>query len=202
MLQCCCSRVAAATTTASASRRTWTHTTIWALQNYFAEDGLCKLATRANPAKSADMTSCRQTVDAFVDAFNRNDLDGVMAHFSDDAVYLPGDGRSARGRSAIRALLQPQFAGAYGSMRFDEHDRVEDVAARKLTIRWTCRHDLTRARPAQLRYRLLHALVGTVLGRHFGWEGLDVFHFDEAGRICGKFSYANYPFPLLRAALG
>jgi hypothetical protein len=40
-------------------------------------------------------------------------------------------------------------------------------------------------------------------GRHAGWYGTDTFHFDAAGKIVGKFSYANYGRrPHLRRDLG
>ena len=29
-------------------------------------------------------------------------------------------------------------------------------------------------------------------GKRAGWYGTDIFHFDERGKIVGKFSYANY----------
>ena len=151
------------------------------------------------------MTNPSETIDAFVDAFNRNDLDAVMTFFSDDAVYLPGDGSEHRGLAAIRGAFRPQFEGAYGKMCFDEHDRLVDLDARKMAIRWVCRHEVggssSGARPPG-KFRLVQGLARAVLGKRFGWEGLDVFHFDAAGRICGKYSYANYPFPLLRRSLG
>jgi len=46
-----------------------------------------------------------ELIDAFTDAFNRNDLDAVMAAFADDSEYRPGDGRIHRGRAAIRAAF-------------------------------------------------------------------------------------------------
>jgi hypothetical protein len=40
-------------------------------------------------------------------------------------------------------------------------------------------------------------------GRRAGWYGTDTFHFDENGKITGKFSYANYGArPHLRRDLG
>lgn len=39
------------------------------------------------------MRSIAELLDAFTDAFNRGDLDAVMAAFADDAEYLPGDGK-------------------------------------------------------------------------------------------------------------
>ena len=75
-------------------------------------------------------------IDAFLSAFNANDLDTVMTFFAEDAVYRPGDGKEHIGRAAIRAAFEPQFAGAYGKLRFDEMDRVMDHGARKVTLCW------------------------------------------------------------------
>jgi uncharacterized protein (TIGR02246 family) len=108
------------------------------------------------------MPSIAELLDAFTDAFNRNDLDAVMAAFADDAEYLPGDGQVHRGRAAIRAAFTPQFTGAFGAMRFDPEDRLIDETARKATLRWICRHDLsgphgTRVAPLlRLGIRLRH----------------------------------------------
>lgn len=97
------------------------------------------------------MADIAAALDRFVAAFNTNDLDLVMEHFAEDAEYLPGDGSRHVGLTAIRREFEPQFRGAYGAMTFDEHDRIIDAAARKATIRWTCRHDIRgRRSPAPL----------------------------------------------------
>ena len=88
----------------------------------------------------------RQTIDRFVEAFNVNDLDQVVTFFADDAVYRPGDGSEHRGPVAIGQAFAPQFNGAFGTMRFDEHDCLIDEVSRKAAIRWTCRHDLAGAK--------------------------------------------------------
>jgi uncharacterized protein (TIGR02246 family) len=140
-------------------------------------------------------------VDAFTTAFNRNDLDAVMAAFAEDAEYRPGDGKIHRGPRAIRAAFAPQFAGAFGAMRFDPEDQLIDEPARKAALRWICRHDLsgahgTRASPLlRLAIRLRH-------GTRVGWHGVDVFHFDAGGKITGKYTYANYDRPRLSRDLG
>jgi ketosteroid isomerase-like protein len=147
------------------------------------------------------MSSISDALDRFVAVFNDGDLDAVMSHFSDDAEYRPGDGSVHRGKAAIRAAFAPQFAGALGRMRFDMEDRLLDEPGRKAALRWICRHDLSgdlgRAVPVWLRLfvRLRH-------GNRIGWHGVDVFHFDERGLIRGKFTYANYDRPQLRADLG
>ena len=142
-----------------------------------------------------------QTIDAFVAAFNEPgpDLDRVLSFFAEDARYLPGHGPELRGRAAIRAEFAPQFAGRYGAMTFDVYDQVIDETRRRATIRWACRLDLTGAhgRRAILPLRLL------ARARYRGriqWHGLDVFHFDSAGQITGKFTYATFRLPLMEAA--
>jgi hypothetical protein len=144
----------------------------------------------------------RDTIDHFVEAFNVNDLDRVVTFFAEDAVYRPGDGSEYRGPVAIRRAFEPQFNGAFGIMRFDEHDRLIDEGARKAAIRWVCRHDLAGAKTVGLVQALQRLMIGTFVGQRFGWEGLDVFHFDASGKIVGKFTYANYNRPRLRRDLG
>jgi hypothetical protein len=152
--------------------------------------------------QSAAPVNIRAVIDRFVEAFNVNDLDRVMTFFAADAVYRPGDGSEHRGPSAIRRAFEPQFSAAFGTMRFDEHDRLIDDASRKAAIRWICRHDLAGAKPYSLGLTLQRLAVGVLAGSRFGWEGLDVFHFNEAGKIVGKFTYANYTRPQLRKDLG
>jgi len=108
---------------------------------------------------------------AFTDAFNRNDLDGVMAWFGDDIVYEQFDGRVAQGRAAVREAFEPQFAGAFGRMWFDEEDCFVDADAGRALITWTC---------------------GTARGdRARGWQGLDILHFDGDGKITRKLTYGK-----------
>jgi ketosteroid isomerase-like protein len=145
--------------------------------------------------------SIADALTAFTAAFNRNDLDAVVAAFAGDAEYQPGDGKTHRGHAAIRAAFEPQFTGAFGAMRFDLIEQFVDESTRKATQRWICRHDMTGAHgrrvPALLRWaiRARHGL-------RVGWQGVDVFHFDAAGKITGKFTYAGYSRPRLDRALG
>lgn len=146
-------------------------------------------------------SSIAALVDRFTAAFNRNDLDAVMAAFADDAEYQPGDGASHRGRTAIRAALTPQFSGAFGAMRFDPEDQLIDEAARKAALRWICRHDFSGAHGRRMA-PLLKLAIRLRHGTRVGWHGIDVFHFDAAGKISGKFTYANYGRPRLERGLG
>ncbi len=74
----------------------------------------------------------------FTRAFNENDLDGVMEWFAEDSVYDQFDGAQARGQGEIRRAFEPQFAGAFGSMKFIEEDLFVDADERKVMISWAC----------------------------------------------------------------
>lgn len=128
---------------------------------------------------------------AFTDAFNRDDLDAVMAYFAPDAVYETFDGKHCRGLAEIRAAFEAQFRGDFGRIRFLTEDMLVDAPAGKVVLRWRCQHEVSRiAGPRQLMYRLLY-------GRDFGWHGLDVFHW-EHGRLREKRTYAQAGLPLVR----
>lgn len=142
------------------------------------------------------------TLDGYLEAFNALDLDRVVSYFADDAVYRPGTGVERVGRAAIRDELQPQFDLAYGAMRFDECDRIVDEKARKIVIRWVCRHDLAYAKPTGLARKARRLVVGVLVDDRFGWEGVDVLHFDDAGKIKRKFTYAGFRQPRLEKPLG
>ena len=113
---------------------------------------------------------------AFTDAFNREDLDGVMAFLAADAVYDQFDGVRAVGKAAIREAFVPQFRGDYGTMRFVTEDLFVDAAAGKAMISWTC------------------TLEAGELKR--GWRGLDLLHF-EGRLVKEKHTYAKADVPQL-----
>ena len=145
-----------------------------------------------NSKGSALATQINDTITRYMDAFNANDLDTVMTCFSDDSIYQPGDGKTHRGKAEIRAAFEPQFNGAYGAMRFDELDRVIDLENRKMTIRYICRHDISDTKPRGLRMLYRGIVIRLFVGKRFGWQGVDVFHFDADGKIKEKYSYSWY----------
>jgi len=118
----------------------------------------------------------------FTEAFNRDDLDAVVACFAGDGVYEEFDGKASRGPEAIRAAFAPQFRGDFGVVRFHREDLFVDPEANKAMISWTCR--LTKGE------------------RSAGWQGLDLIHFDAAGKIVRKLTYAKAEKPLLRKLTG
>jgi len=107
----------------------------------------------------------------FTRAFNENDLDGVMAWFAEDSVYDQFDGAQARGRNEIRTAFEPQFAGSFGVMKFNEEELFVDPDERKAMISWACSIESKR---------------GTV-----SWRGLDLLSFDSAMKITRKSTYAK-----------
>jgi len=160
-------------------------------------------ATRNASGGLMTAAQIKDTITKFTDAFNVNDLDRVMTFFSDDAVYEPGDGRTHRGKAEIRVAFEPQFNGAYGALRFDMHDLVIDVDNRKAVSRWVCRHDISQAKSRGLVMTFKEMIARLFLGKRFGWQGLDVFHFDANGKIKGKFTYGWYGSrPHMRRELG
>ena len=123
-----------------------------------------------------DRATLEDLVIRFTDAFNRNDLDGVMAFMADDAVYEEFTGAITQGREAIRAAFVPQFRGDHGKMRFNTEDLFVDAAAGKALIRWQCTLETKRGPAA--------------------WRGLDIIHVAN-GRITEKLTYAKAKVPLL-----
>ena len=114
----------------------------------------------------------------FTDAFNRDDLDGVMAWFAEDAVYDEFHGVRHEGKEAIRAAFEPMFAGQFGKVRFEEEDLFLDPEDGKAMISWSC--------------------VLTTSERLSAWRGLDLLHV-EGGRIVAKHTYAKTARPLFEA---
>ena len=131
------------------------------------------------PDGGPDRATLQELTIRFTDAFNRDDLDGVMAMMAEDAVYEEFIGTVSRGKAAIRAAFVPQFRGDYGKIRFETEDLFVDAAAGKALIRWVCRLE-TRRGPA-------------------GWRGLDILHF-ENGLVKQKLTYAKAKSPLLGEA--
>src|SRR3954447_26918491 len=124
----------------------------------------------ANP----DRTTLEDLTVRFTEAFNRDDLDTVMAMMAEDACYNEFNGNRTHGRAEIRAAFEPQFRGDFGKIRFHPEDIAVDESAGKTLIRWLC---------------TLEGDDGMQ-----GWRGLDVLHF-ENGLVKEKPTYAKAPVP-------
>ena len=94
---------------------------------------------------------------AFLDAFNRHDLDAIMEFFADDCVFYMPRGAEPRGnqfagKAAVRAGLATRFAGIpnvhYGD---DQHWVCGDFGVSEWTISGTTvAGDAIRARGCDL----------------------------------------------------
>ena len=120
------------------------------------------------PDQDGDRAVSAQNFDGLV---NENDLNGVMEWFAGDSIYDQFDGAQARGLEEIRRAFEPQFAGAFGVMKFIEEDLFVDADERKVMSSWECSIETDR---------------GTA-----SWRGLDLLRFDGQLRITRKATYAK-----------
>jgi uncharacterized protein (TIGR02246 family) len=111
----------------------------------------------------------------FTEAFNRDDLDGVMSFMAEDAIYDEFNGRFNRGKQSIREAFVPQFRGDYGRIRFQTEDLFVDPESDKALISWLCTVEND--------------------GRSSAWRGLDILCF-ENGLLTEKRTYAKANVPL------
>jgi ketosteroid isomerase-like protein len=79
------------------------------------------------------------TLKMITDAFNRHDLDAIMAFFADDAVFLSPRGpepfgRRFEGKAAVREGLAARFAGI-PDVHYGEDDHF--VAGERGASEWT-----------------------------------------------------------------
>ncbi|HEX5214094.1 MAG TPA: nuclear transport factor 2 family protein [Vicinamibacterales bacterium] len=108
---------------------------------------------------------------AFLDAFNRHDLDAIMSYFADDCVFYMPRGAGPRGdrfvgKPEVRAGLAKRFAGIpdvhYGD---DRHWAGDDFGVSEWTLTGT-----------------------TVAGKRLEVRGVDVLEFVD-GKITRKDSF-------------
>jgi len=79
----------------------------------------------------------------FTEAFNRDDLDGVMSFMADDAIYDEFTGAINRGAAAIRAAFVHAEAG-------------------KALIRWQCTLETRRGPAAWRGLDIIHVVNGRI----------------------------------------
>ena len=111
----------------------------------------------------------------FLDAFNRADLEGMMAYFHPEGVYDEFNGRRNEGFEAVREAFRPQFEGAFGEMKFLDEDQFIDAETGKVMAAWRCTLE--------------------VKGEPTSWRGLDLLHF-EGDKVVYKGTYSKAKAPL------
>ncbi len=127
----------------------------------------------------ANKKSVEKLVQGLDDAFNSQDLDGVMSFFDEGSIYDEFDGVRHIGKEAIRKAFEPQFRGEFGRLIFHkEYLFIEATGpgTGKVMFRWllTMEED----------------------GRAGGWRGLDILRF-ENGKLKEKHTYAKSSSPLV-----
>lgn len=61
-------------------------------------------------AQANEEAAVRSAIDSYVDAYNRGDVEAVLAHWADDAEYLLSSGERVQGRDALRAVFAESLA--------------------------------------------------------------------------------------------
>jgi uncharacterized protein (TIGR02246 family) len=116
-------------------------------------------------------TAALDVIDRFNDAFNKHNVDGVMALMTDDCVFEttePPDGKRYQGQEAIRTAWTDFFASSPDA--FFEWEEIF-AAGDRAVVRW--------------RYRWTHdnGTKGHV-------RGVDVMKVRD-GKVAEKFSYVK-----------
>lgn len=119
----------------------------------------------------ADAAETRRTVDAFNDAFNRHDVDAVMALMTDDCIFestrpVP-DGERLVGQAAVRGFWEAFFSRSPAA-RFDAEEIV--AMGDRCVVRWVY-HWVREGAPGHVR-------------------GIDLFRVRD-GRVAEKLSYVK-----------
>ncbi len=122
-------------------------------------------------ARDESAEATRAVVDRFNDAFNRHDVDAIMALMTDDCVFdstrPPPDGERHEGQAAVRGYWAAFFARSPAA-RFE----AEEVFAcgDRCVVRWVY-HWVREGAPGHVR-------------------GVDVFRV-RAGKVAEKLSYVK-----------
>lgn len=125
------------------------------------------------PDSSLDSTSAATlaTVERFNAAFNRHDVDAIMALMTEDCVFdstrPPPDGERIVGQPAVRAFWEAMFARS-PEARFESEEVV--AMGDRCVVRWVY-HWVRDGKPGHVR-------------------GIDLFRV-TGGRVSEKFSYVK-----------
>jgi ketosteroid isomerase-like protein len=121
---------------------------------------------RANTAKTINL------IERFNAAFNRHDVDGIMALMTDDCVFestSPGpDGGRFQGQPEVRAVWESLFAGS-PQATFEAEEIF--AAGDRCVVRWVYHWVGTNGQPGHIR-------------------GVDLFRVQE-GKVAEKLSYVK-----------
>lgn len=123
-----------------------------------------------------DREAMLETLKGFLEAFNRHDLDAIMAYFDEDCVFYMPRGEGPRGdryegKDAVRAGLSKRFEGIpdvhYGD---DRHWACGDFGVSE----WTLRGTATSGKRIEVRgVDLLEFRDGKVTRKDSFWKILE-----------------------------
>lgn len=116
-------------------------------------------------------TTTEETINHFNEAFNRHDVEAVMALMTDDCVFEntnpAPDGARYSGAASVRGCWEKFFA-SNPDARFEEEEMI--VSGDRCVVRWIYRK-IRNGQPWHLR-------------------GVDVFRVRD-GKVAEKFSYVK-----------
>lgn len=113
-------------------------------------------APATQPAHHEDEQAIRRSAIEYAEAFNRGDVDALIAQYAENANYDEGIGEVISGRDEIRKKLEQNFAANPGvkiaieikSIRFSKNRAIE-IGAATLTPK--------NGEPTTVSYRAIHA---------------------------------------------
>ena len=112
---------------------------------------------------------------AFLGVFNRADVDGIMAFFTEDAEYGEVHGKVRGDLAEIRQSFEKLFSGQFGEVQFEPVDTIIDSKTDKVMSSWR-----------------LHLHLD---GKKVALEGLDLLYF-RGNKIYRKLTYGKAQTPL------
>lgn len=107
-------------------------------------------------------------------AWNRHDIDGVMALFHKDIFFEHWHGANVSGEENLRVAWTPWFKD-HGNFKFTTEDLIIDETAQKVLYQW------------EFNWR---SLEKGFEGKHEKRRGVDVVHFKD-GKIIKKVTYSK-----------
>lgn len=119
-----------------------------------------------------ELTTTETVVQRFNEAFNRHDVDAVMALMTGDCIFEntspPPDGERYEGQEAVRDFWNRMFA-ATPDAHFDTEEMI--AAGDRCTVRWRYTHTASDGTPGHIR-------------------GVDVFRIRD-GKVAEKLAYVK-----------
>lgn len=113
----------------------------------------------------------------YLDAWNRRDLDGVLACLHPNIVWEDYDGRKSQGRGSAWTAWQPQFQ-FNGEIRLEIEDLIVDLERQRAVLRWTFRQIAS-----------MRATAGLQPPQH-RQRGIELLRFGD-GRITERLVYVK-----------